>query len=84
MKREPPLVQVLPRQPGTKEARYAQLLSGDAERCEPEPVAGAATAVHSNPVDEKRMALLEDKVAGLQQELASLKQLLADFRKQFE
>src|SRR5258707_474088 len=29
MKREPPLVKVLPRQPGTKEARYAHLLSGD-------------------------------------------------------
>ena len=31
MKREPPLVKVLPRQPGTKEARYAHLLSGDVE-----------------------------------------------------
>src|SRR5712664_3008428 len=29
MKREPPLVKMLPRQPGTKEARYAHLLSGD-------------------------------------------------------
>jgi len=28
MKREPPLVQALPRQPGTKETRYAHLLSG--------------------------------------------------------
>src|SRR5438552_932534 len=31
MKREPPLVKVLPRQPGTKESRYAHLLSGDAD-----------------------------------------------------
>src|SRR5713101_815179 len=31
MNREPPLVMVLPRQPGTKEARYVHLLSGDAE-----------------------------------------------------
>src|SRR5271169_1471594 len=31
MKREPPLVKVLPRQPGTKEARYAHLLSGDVQ-----------------------------------------------------
>src|ERR1700728_869873 len=29
MKREPPLVKMLPRQPGTKEARFAHLLSGD-------------------------------------------------------
>src|SRR5229473_3601262 len=31
MKREPPLVKVLPRQPGTKESRYVHLLSGDAD-----------------------------------------------------
>src|SRR6201997_3958464 len=31
MRREPPLTKVLPRQPGTKEARYMHLLSGDAE-----------------------------------------------------
>src|SRR4051812_35138860 len=31
MEREPPLVAVLPRQPGTKESRYAHLLSGAVE-----------------------------------------------------
>jgi uncharacterized protein len=31
MEREPPLAAVLPRQPGTKEARYAHLLGGDVE-----------------------------------------------------
>ena len=35
MEREPPLVKVLPRQPGTKEARYAHLLSGDVELAAP-------------------------------------------------
>ena len=29
--REPPVVKMLPRQPGTKEARYAHLLSGDVQ-----------------------------------------------------
>jgi uncharacterized protein len=29
--REPPVVKILPRQPGTKEARYAHLLSGDVQ-----------------------------------------------------
>ena len=29
MQREPPLAKVLPRQPGTKEARYAHLFSGE-------------------------------------------------------
>ena len=31
MQREPPMVKVLPRQPGTKEARYMHLLSGDVQ-----------------------------------------------------
>src|SRR5215470_3068185 len=44
MQREPPLVKMLPRQPGTKEARYAHLLAGDVEGWEgPEPRAAAAS-----------------------------------------
>src|SRR5271163_816587 len=35
MQREPPLVKVLPRQPGTKEARYAHLLAGDVVEAAP-------------------------------------------------
>src|SRR6202140_5630125 len=42
MKREPPLVKVLSRQPGTKEARYAHLLSGDVEVSPPDSAAGVA------------------------------------------
>ena len=36
MQREPPLAAVLPRQPGTKEARYAHLMSGEVEYSTPE------------------------------------------------
>ena len=43
MEREPSLVAVLPRQPGTKEARYAHLLSGAVE------AAPAASACFGNP-----------------------------------
>src|SRR5580704_2979184 len=48
MQREPPLAAMLPRQPGTKESRYAQLLSGLVEAtmgtaCEPEPESRATT-----------------------------------------
>src|SRR5271169_2870534 len=42
MKRAPPLAALLPRQPGTKEARYAQLLSEDVEAWKAEPEAEAA------------------------------------------
>src|SRR5207245_9069856 len=44
MKREPPLAKVLPRQPGTKESRYAHLLSGDVEVSEATPAVEATAA----------------------------------------
>ncbi|MGB7438033.1 MAG: YceH family protein [Candidatus Acidiferrum sp.] len=40
MRREPPLVKVLPRQPGTKESRYMHLLSGDVAPAEAGPSGG--------------------------------------------
>jgi uncharacterized protein YceH (UPF0502 family) len=80
--RQPPLVKVLPRQPGTKEARYMHLLSGDMEDVS---VARAPSpAIANNPADTKRLALLEDEVQELRKEVADLKQQLASFRKQFE
>ena len=83
MERQPPLVKVLPRQPGTKEARYAHLLCGDVETNEqPEPAVRAATSATAS--DAHRIASLEEQVAGLQREIAELKQQLASFRKQFE
>jgi uncharacterized protein YceH (UPF0502 family) len=82
VKREPPLVKVLPRQPGTKEARYAQLLSGDVPAWEPE--AALAAAVESNSAASERIARLENEVTTLQREITDLKQQFADFRKQFE
>jgi len=82
MKREPPLVKVLPRQPGTKEARYAHLLSGDVELPPAESPAGAA--VTSGPTSGERIARIEDQVESLQSEIADLKQQFAAFRKQFE
>ena len=81
MKHEPPLVKVLPRQPGSREARYAHLLAGDVQTWEPETAPEAAIA--GSPADE-RIARLEDQVADLQKEVADLKQQLVDFRKQFE
>ena len=61
MQREPPLVTVLPRQPGTKEARYAHLLSG--EVIEDVPSARAAGETGG----------LEAEVAALRQEVAELR-----------
>ena len=82
MKREPPLVTVLPRQPGTKEARYAHLLSGEVEALPADSSAGVALTSGAN--SGERIARLEELVEKLQSEIADLKQQFAAFRKQFE
>ena len=81
MRREPPLAKALGRRPGTKEIRYAHLLSGDVEAWEPP----AETASFSpGSADAERIIQLEEQVAALRNEVAELKQQMAEFRKQFE
>ena len=81
MRREPPLAKALGRRPGTKEIRYAHLLSGDVEAWEPT----AETSFFNRPSDDnERMTHLEEQVAALQKEVAEIKQQMAEFRKQFE
>jgi uncharacterized protein YceH (UPF0502 family) len=81
MQREPPLVKMLPRQPGTKESRYAHLLSGDVEGwTAPEE---SSVADHVTAADP-RLQALENEVAELRKEVADLKQQMESFRRQFE
>jgi hypothetical protein len=80
MRREPPLAKALGRRPGTKEIRYAHLLSGDVEAWEPP----AESASSSGSADAERIIQLEEQVAALRNEITELKQQMADFRKQFE
>jgi uncharacterized protein len=82
MTREEPLVKVLPRQPGTKEARYAHLLSG--VQASWDAPAAPVQEVVSNSADGERIARLEEEVANLHREISDLKQELAGFRRQFE
>lgn len=84
MQRDPPLVRVLPRQPGTKEARYKHLLAGDVEDVADVPRAPTSGPVRNNSPDADRIVRLQDEVANLQKEVADLKQQFASFRKQFE
>ena len=81
MKREPPLVEVLPRQPGTKEARYVHLLSGEVEFLE---VKTEIARPNSFSLDAGRVAHLEEEIVALRKEVADVKQQFAAFRKQFE
>jgi uncharacterized protein len=66
MQREPPLAVMLPRQPGTKEARFAHLLSGE------------VTESFSNPrttdPESSGSAHLEAEIAALRQEVAELRE----------
>ncbi|HET8888561.1 MAG TPA: YceH family protein [Candidatus Angelobacter sp.] len=81
MRREPPLAKALGRRPGTKEIRYAHLLSGDVEAWEPP----AETASFSpGSADAERIVQLEEQVAALRNEVEELKQQMAEFKKQFE
>ena len=79
-RREPSLVTVLPRQPGTKESRYMHLLSGG------EPVAAASATDHvmaREAAETDRLGRLEAEFAEFKRDLAEVKQQLAEFKKQF-
>jgi uncharacterized protein len=78
--REPQLVAVLPRQPGTKESRYMHLFSGDAPPLEAAPARASARP----SMDEDRVARLEGEVTDLRREVGELKEQLAAFRRQVE
>jgi len=80
MERDPPLVVMLPRQPGTKESRYAQLLSGPVEAAPAQPAAVASTTVVTgDPGDQEgRIAQLEATVAQLKSDLETLKKRFDD------
>jgi uncharacterized protein YceH (UPF0502 family) len=75
--REPSLVSVLPRQPGTKESRYAHLLSGGMESLAPALTADSAFARRETAEDirhEERIARLETTTLEMQREIAALQQ----------
>jgi uncharacterized protein YceH (UPF0502 family) len=84
--RAEPLVVKLPRQPNSRESRFAHLLGGDINV---EELAASITEKNESPASSsrgggERIARLEEEVAVLQRELAELKQQFAEFRKQFE
>ena len=89
MQRMPPLAALLPRQPGSRESRYAHLLSGPLEEASAEHTAAyaadtAATTSSSAMPWEGELSTLREEVSALRQEVSDLKSQLATFRKQFE
>ena len=75
MEADPPLVLRLPRAPGAREARVAQLLAG--------PVETGGAAPEAAPARTGRVELLEAEVSVLRTELAELRQAFEAFRDQF-
>jgi len=82
MQRDPALVKVLPRQPGTKEARWVHLMAGDV--AVPESQYAGAVASDRGSGDGERIVRLEEEVAALRREVGELKDQLGRFRQQFE
>lgn len=85
MERDPALATLLPRQPGTKEARYAHLLSENPKAQSAERIQPIEEDTISNDLAAgEGVARLENEVAELREEIADLKRQFAEFRKQFE
>jgi uncharacterized protein YceH (UPF0502 family) len=84
IRREPPLVKLLPRQPGTKEARYAHLLCGDVIVSEADTETVRVVPISPKPDESERVARLESEVASLRKDVEQLQQQFAEFRRQFE
>jgi len=81
----PPLVARIARSPGTKESRYAHLLSGEQVLERQEVAAGfSADATVAGSPRQDRMTALEDEVNRLRAEVALLAQQFESFKKQFE
>jgi uncharacterized protein YceH (UPF0502 family) len=78
MKRDEPLVTKLERAAGQKEARYAQLLSGEITNYTPPEKVPKSTA------NDERVEKLEQEVETLKNDFANLRQELEDFKKKFE
>jgi uncharacterized protein YceH (UPF0502 family) len=82
IRREPPLVALLPRQPGKKELRHAHLLSGEPEI--PAAVEHPEAATLRVRSENERIAKLEDELAALRDEFDALKREFLDLKSQLE
>lgn len=67
----------LPRQPGTKEPRWAHLMCGDVEAVEAAAPLAPPASPERGPGDRERIAQLEEDLAALRREFE-------DFRRRFE
>jgi uncharacterized protein YceH (UPF0502 family) len=74
---------VIPRQPGTKEARYAHLLSGDIEAFEVPHSQAISTSYSSSSSSASEDPELKERMAQLEAEVAILTRELSELREEF-
>jgi uncharacterized protein YceH (UPF0502 family) len=79
MDREPPLVAVLARQPGTKESRYMHLFSGEPSGAS---VVTPARTAPEEP-DTGRISALENELSSLRSQISELRREFETFKQQF-
>jgi len=78
-----PFIMRLPKLPGTKEARYSHLLSGEPPKEQMEAAPSGAAAFPPAPrVD--RLTAVEEEVRHLREDMRALEEKFAAFRSQFE
>ena len=84
MERTPPLAVRLPKQPGRKEQRYAQLFAGEPAQAVDEHAPAPEAARLKVMAENERIGRLEEDVASLSEEVAELRRTVAELRAQFE
>jgi uncharacterized protein YceH (UPF0502 family) len=84
MERGTPLITKMARQPGRKEARYAQLFSAIVDDSEDVPEARPEPARQRVIAENERIAKLEEEVIALRAEVALLRLAVEEFKAQFE
>jgi uncharacterized protein YceH (UPF0502 family) len=80
--REEPLIVKLPRQPGSRESRFAHLLGGPVEMEQSEAPPHLAPSVLQRHSENDKIAKLEEEIASLRMELSELKQQFAELKRE--
>ena len=80
----PPLVTLLPRQPGRKEQRYAQLFAGEPHISVNEPAPPSEPVRHRVTAENERLSRLDGELSALRAEIAALRRTIEEFRALFE
>jgi uncharacterized protein YceH (UPF0502 family) len=80
--REEPLIVKLPRQPGSRESRFAHLLGGPVEMEQSEAPPHLAPSVLQRHSENDKIAKLEEEIASLRMELSDLKQQFAELKRE--